>query len=87
MHTTLYILAFLFLGALLGAGHFALLHAEIGQFARGASFRYAIMTHLLRLAAAVFMFWLIAQYGTTALLAALAGFTLVLATFKPLTTP
>jgi hypothetical protein len=45
------------------------------------------MTHLLRLAAAVLMFWLIAQYGATALLAALAGFTLALATLKPLTTP
>ena len=53
---------------------------------RGATPRYAIMMHVLRLAAAVLVFWLIAQYGAMALLAALAGFTLVLATLKPLTT-
>jgi hypothetical protein len=35
----------------------------------------------------VLMFWLIAQYGATALLASLAGFTVVLATLRPLTTP
>jgi F1F0 ATPase subunit 2 len=87
MHTVLHILAFLFVGVALGACYFALLHAEVGQLARSAASRYTIMTHLLRLAAAVLAFWLIAQYGATALLAALAGFTLVLATLKPLTTP
>ncbi len=87
MHTALHILAFLVAGVVLGAGYFALLRAEVGQFVRGAAASYAIMTHLLRLAAAVLMFWLIAQYGATALLAALAGFTLALATLKPLTTP
>jgi hypothetical protein len=87
MHTALQILAFLFAGVVLGAGYCALLRAEVGQFVRGAAAPYAIMTHLLRLAAAVLMFWLIAQYGATALLAALAGFTLALGTLKPLTTP
>ena len=87
MHTVLQVLVFLLLGFVLGAGYFALLYAEVGQFVRGASARYAIVTHLLRLAVAVLVFWLIAQYGATALLASLAGFTLVLATLKPLTTP
>jgi len=87
MHTVLQIIAFLLLGVVLGAGYFALLHAEVGQFVRGGSARYAIVTHLLRLAVAVLVFWLIAQYGAMALLASLAGFTLVLATLKPLTTP
>ena len=86
MHTGFQILAFLFAGIGLGAGYFALLHAEVGQFVRGAAPHYAIMMHVLRLAVAVLVFWLIAQYGATALLAALAGFTLVLATLKPLTT-
>jgi F1F0 ATPase subunit 2 len=86
MHTGFQILSFLFAGIVLGAGYFALLHAEVGQFVRGAAPRYAIMMHILRLAAAVLVFWLIAQYGAMALLAALAGFTLVLATLKPLTT-
>lgn len=86
-HTALHILAFLLLGVVLGAGYFALLHAEVGQFVRGAPARYAITTHLLRLATAALVFWLIAQYGATALLAALAGFTLVLVTLRPLTTP
>ena len=87
MHVVLHILAFLVVGIMLGAGYFALLQAEVGQFVRGAAARYAIMTHLLRLTAAVLVFWLIAQYGATALLAALAGFTLVLVTLKPLTAP
>jgi len=87
MHTALHALLFLLIGVLLGAGYFALLHAEVGQFVRGASARYAIVTHLLRLAVALLLFWLIAQYGASALLASLAGFTLVLATLKPLTTP
>jgi len=87
MHVVLHILAFLVVGIMLGVGYFALLHAEVGQFVHGAAARYAIMTRLMRLAAAVLVFWLIAQYGATALLAALAGFTLVLVTLKPLTAP
>ena len=87
MHTALHISAFLLLGLLLGAGYLALLHAEVGQLIRGARSRYVIMTHLLRLAAAVLTFWLIAQYGAAALLASLACFTLVLATLSPLTRP
>jgi hypothetical protein len=35
----------------------------------------------------VVMFWLVAQYGAVPLLAALAGFTVVLALLKPLTAP
>jgi F1F0 ATPase subunit 2 len=87
MHTALHIMAFLLLGILLGAGYFGLLFVEVGKYVQGASARYAIMTHLLRLAAAVPMFWLVAHYGAAALLAALAGFTIVLATLSPLTTP
>jgi hypothetical protein len=83
----LHILAFLLLGILFGAGYFALLRVEVGQVLRSAPARYAVMMHVLRIAAAVLAFWLIAQYGAIALLAALAGFTLVLAALKPLTTP
>jgi hypothetical protein len=39
------------------------------------------------LAAAALAFWLVAQFGAAALLAALGGFTLALATLKPLSTP
>ena len=87
MHTASHIFAFLLLGVLLGAGYYALLFVEVGQYVRGTSARYAIMTHLLRSAAAVLMLWLIAHYGATALLASLAGFTLVLTTLRPLMTP
>lgn len=87
MHTGLNFFVFFLLGLLIGASYFALLRAEVGQVLHGARARYAIMTHVLRLAAAGLVFWLIAQHGATALLAALAGFTLVLATLKPLTTP
>lgn len=87
MHAGLHILAFTFLGILFGAGYFALLRVEVGQLVRSAPARYAIMTHVLRIVAAILVFSLIAQYGVIALLAVLAGFTLVLATLKPLTTP
>jgi len=87
MDAALHVLVFLLIGALLGAGYFALLFAEVTQHARGASSSYAIVTHLLRVAAAVLMFWLIAHYGATALLASLTGFTVALATLRPLTTP
>jgi hypothetical protein len=87
MEVTLHIIPFLLLGILLGAGYYGLLFVEVGQHVRGASARYAIMTHLVRLAAAGVMFWLIAQHGAVPLLASLAGFTLVLAMLKPLTTP
>ena len=86
MDTALHVLVFLLIGILLGAGYFALLFAEVTQTARGVSSRYAIVTHLLRLAAAVLMFWMIAQYGAAALLASLAGFTVVLVMLRPLTT-
>lgn len=80
------VLVFLLIGVLLGAGYFVLLFAQVTQHARGASSGHAIVTHLLRVGAAVLMFWVIAQYGATALLASLAGFTVVLATLRPLTT-
>lgn len=83
----LHIMAFLLFGILFGAGYFALLRVEVGQVVRSAPARYAIMMHVLRIAAAILAFWLIAQYGALALLAALAGFTLALAVLKPLTTP
>lgn len=87
MHTALHALLFLLIGVLLGAGYFALLFAGVSQLTRGGSSRYAIMTHLIRLAAAGIMFWLIAQYGASALLASLAGFTVALVMIRPLTTP
>jgi N-ATPase, AtpR subunit len=87
MHTALYIFAFLLVGILLGAGYFALLFTGVTQQLRGTSSRHAIMLHVLRLAAAVLLFWIIAQEGATALLTSLAGFTVVLATLRPLTSP
>jgi hypothetical protein len=86
MDAALHILVFLLVGILLGADYFALLYAEVRQHVRGSSARRTIMTHFLRLAAGALMFWLIAQCGATALLASLAGFTLVLAMLRPLTT-
>lgn len=83
----IHIVVFVLVGIVLGAGYFALLHAEVGQVVRGAAARYAIMTRILRLAAALLVFWLIAQHGAAALLASLAGFTLVAVMLKPLTTP
>ena len=87
MQTALHVLAFLLIGILLGAGYFVLLFAEVTQHARGASSGHAIVMPLLRLAAAMLMFWVIAQYGAAALLASLAGFTVVLVMLRPLTTP
>jgi N-ATPase, AtpR subunit len=81
----LHILVFLFLGILLGAGYFGLLFASIGQLARAPSTSKVIVPHLLRLAAAMIGFWLIAQYGASALLASLVGFTMVVAALAPLT--
>jgi F1F0 ATPase subunit 2 len=80
-----HVLVFLLLGILLGAGYFALLFASVHQFARAPSPPKVIVPHLLRLAAAMIGFWLIAQYGASALLASLAGFTIVLAALTPLT--
>jgi hypothetical protein len=87
MDATLHLVAFLLLGTVLGGGYYWLLFVEVGQYTRGVPARYAIVTHVLRLAAAVVMFWLIAQYGAVPLVAALAGFTVVLALLKPLTAP
>jgi len=87
MPFAVHIVVFVLLGIVLGVGYFALLHVEVGQFVRGAAARYAIITRVLRLAAALLIFWLIAQHGATALLASLAGFTFVAVTLKPLTTP
>jgi hypothetical protein len=84
-NATLQLIAFLLAGILLGAGYYGLLFVEVGQYVHGASARYAIATHILRLAAAGVTFWLIAQYGAAPLLASLTGFTLVLAMLKPFT--
>jgi hypothetical protein len=86
MQTTLHVLAFLLLGMALGAGYFALLYAEVARLAHGASARQAIPTHLMRLAAASLIFWLIAHHGAAALIASLIGFTLVLTTLRPFST-
>jgi hypothetical protein len=85
MDATLHIVVFLLLGITLGAGYYGLLFVEVGQYVHGASARYAIATHILRLAAAGVTFWLIAQHGAAPLLASLVGFTLVLAMLKPFT--
>ncbi len=87
MEMALHIATFLVLGVLLGAGYFAVLRIEVGRIAGGQSARYAILIHVSRLAAAALAFWLVAQFGAAALLAALGGFTLALATLKPLSTP
>lgn len=86
MSTALHIAAFLVLGVLLGAGYFAALRIEVGRIVGGLPARYAILMHVARLAGAGLAFWLVAQFGAAALLAALAGFTLALVTLKPLST-
>jgi hypothetical protein len=86
MHAAFHILAFLLLGILLGAGYFALLFAAVAQYRPGAAVGKAIVPHLTRLAVAIIGFWLIAQFGPSALLASLAGFTVALAALRPLTT-
>jgi len=86
MHAAFHILAFLLLGILLGAGYFSLLFATIARYRPGVAAGKAIVPHLARLALAIIGFWLIAQFGPSALLASLAGFTAVLAALRPLTT-
>jgi len=86
MHAAFHILAFLLLGILLGAGYFALLFVAVTQYRPGAAVGKAIVPHLARLAVAIIGFWLIAQFGPSALLASLAGFTAALAALRPLTT-
>jgi hypothetical protein len=87
MQTALHVFAFLLIGMVLGAGYFALLHAEVARLVRGACGREVILTHLMRLVAAFLIFWLIAQFGAAALIASLIGFTLVLTTLRPFSTP
>jgi N-ATPase, AtpR subunit len=86
MQTALHVLAFFLIGIALGAGYFALLYAEVARLAYAASAREVILTHLMRLAAASLMFWLVAPQGAPALIATLTGFTLVLAVLRPLST-
>jgi hypothetical protein len=86
MHAAFHVLAFLLLGILLGAGYFALLFAAVAHYRPGAAVGKAIVPHLARLAVAIIGFWLIAQFGPSALLASLAGFTVALAALRPLTT-
>ncbi len=87
MDTALHIAAFLVLGVLLGAGYFAVLRIEVRRIVGAPSARYVMLIHVARLAAAGLVFWVVAQSGAAALLAALGGFTLALATLKPLSTP
>jgi hypothetical protein len=86
MDKALHIAAFVVIGVLLGAGYFAVLRIEVRRIVGGLPARYAILIHVARLAAAGLVFWVVAQFGAAALLAALAGFTLALATLKPLST-
>jgi hypothetical protein len=86
MDKALHIAAFVVIGVLLGAGYFAVLRIEVRRIVGGLPARYAILIHVARLAAAGLAFWVVAQFGAAALLAALAGFTLALATLKPLST-
>jgi N-ATPase, AtpR subunit len=83
MQTALHVLAFVLIGVLLGAGYFTLLYAEVARLTPRTSSRQAILTHLMRLAGASLIFWMIAQYGAAALIASLIGFTLVLTTLRP----
>ncbi|MEG6508971.1 ATP synthase subunit I [Methyloligella sp. 2.7D] len=85
MQLALHIALFAAIGMALGAGFFALLHKEVGQFADGTPSGKLVALHLVRLVGAAGLFWIIAQYGAAALLASLAGFTLVLFSLKPLT--
>jgi hypothetical protein len=86
MDKALHIAAFVVIGVLLGAGYFAVLRIQVRRIVGGLPARYAILIHVARLAAAGLVFWVVAQFGAAALLAALAGFTLALATLKPLST-
>jgi N-ATPase, AtpR subunit len=86
MPAALHIVAFLGLGILLGAGYFSLLFVAVGSDRLGsAGPARPVMQHLVRLAVAAVGFWLVAQFGASALLASLAGFTAVLSTLRPLT--
>jgi N-ATPase, AtpR subunit len=78
MHAAVDALVFLSIGALLGAGYFALLFAQVKEFASGSSLRRALPAYFLRLTAVVLALWVIVQYGAPALLASITGFTLVL---------
>jgi N-ATPase, AtpR subunit len=86
MQTALHVIAFLSIGMVLGAGYFALLHAEVVRLVQGVCGREVILTHLMRLVAAFLIFWLIAQFGAAALIASLIGFTLVLTTLRSFST-
>jgi N-ATPase, AtpR subunit len=86
MHAAFHILVFLLLGILLGAGYFALLFAAVAQYRPGAAMGKAIVPHLARLTVGIIGFWLIAQFGASALFASLAGFTAALVALRPITT-
>lgn len=61
-------------GALLAAFNLVLLRHSVSLFARQASAIRIITLYLFRLAAAGFVFWIIAKHGAPGLLLALAGF-------------
>jgi len=86
MQTTLNVLGFLLIGMVVGAVFFALLHAEVTRLAHSATARAAVLMHLTRLVATSLVFWLVAHQGAAALIASLVGFTLTLATLRPLST-
>ncbi len=86
MHPAIHVLAFLLLGILLGTGYFFLLFVSVAGYRPGVAAGKLIVPHLARLAVAIVGFWLIAQFGASALLASLAGFAAVLAVLRPLTT-
>ncbi len=66
--------AFAAIGAALGLVYFALLDRAVRAHVAGAPVRRIAGLHVLRGAAALGVFWLLAQHGATALVAALAGF-------------
>ena len=68
------LILYLAAGAALGAFYFTLLRRTVRLHAAGASVRSVLPLYILRLAAAVAGFWLIAQEGAWPLLLALAGF-------------
>lgn len=70
------LLIFLFAGAALGALYFFLLHRSVMLHASRAPAIRVVPLHMVRLAAAVAAFWIIAQAGPVPLLLALLGFIL-----------
>lgn len=64
-------------GAALGAVYFLLLHRMVRCVAAGGPVLNSVALSLLRYALAAAVFWWIVQMGAAALIASLAGFSLV----------